>query len=44
MFWLFGMLGLNLPMFLASLSSYFRSKPCDDLQLAAADSFGFVVI
>ncbi len=31
-------------MFLASLSRSFRSKPCNDLRLAAADSFGFVVI
>ncbi len=37
------MLGLNLPMFLASLLRSFRSKPCDDLRLAVAGSFGFVV-
>ncbi len=34
---------VNLPMFLASLSRSFKSKPCDDLRLAAADSFGFVM-
>ncbi len=31
------------PILLASLSRYFRSKPCDDLRLAAAGSFGFVL-
>ncbi len=39
---LFGMLGVNLPMFLVSLSRSFRSKPCDDLRLTAADSFGLL--
>ncbi len=41
--WIFGTLGVNLPMFLVSLSMYFKSKPCDDLRLAAAGSFGLVV-
>ncbi len=36
------MLGLNFPMFLASLSRSFRSKPCDDLWLAAADSLALL--